>query len=537
MPTSTKRTSSSRLRPFTTALLFLVLMLKAQFCGGGGVTLITHGYNANVNGWVSGMSGAVARYPRFPGTNYTTYTVTLTTDGSNYFYAWSRTNSSPSVTDSGEIIVKLDWSQMAGGSAPYDISTYTVANVASFVLLQTNAISDMAGHALAEFPLHLLGHSRGGSLVAELSRLLGTNGVWVDHLTTLDPHPLNNDGFSDLFLPTDASAKHVYANVLFSDDYWQNLGDGLFVPNGEAVVGAFVRQLTNLTGGYSSSHSDAHLWYHGTIDWTTPTSDTETNITSSERQAWWVSYEQRGTNSGFLYSLIGGGNRLSFDQPMGPGFPVIRDGYNQMWDLGAGTSNNRTALSTNIGAWPNLIKVNRTDTNGIAQGQSLGIRFYYQWARPATSSAVVSFYLGNDQNPLSGNAKFIGQLTVPATGTGVNLATTSFPLYATNAVVGTHSLLAAINGGGQTRYLYAPESVQVVPNAQPPTLDITQLSTSQIRIGVNGQVGQTLVLQAAADLVNWQSVATNTLSTSVWFFTNAQPAAATRLFYRAKLGN
>ena len=250
-----------------------------------------------------------------------------------------------------------------------------------------------------------------------------------------------------------------------------------------------------------------------------------------------MSYEQRGTNSGFLYSLIGGGNRLSFDQPMGPGFPVIRDGYNQMWDLGAGTSNNRTALSTNIGAWPNLIKVNRTDTNGIAQGQSLGIRFYYQWARPATSSAVVSFYLGNDQNPLSGNAKFIGQLTVPATGTGVNLATTSFPLYATNAVVGTHSLLAAINGRGQTRYLYAPESVQVVPNAQPPTLDITQLSTSQIRIGVNGQVGQTLVLQAAADLVNWQSVATNTLSTSVWFFTNAQPAAATRLFYRAKLGN
>jgi len=57
--------------------------------------------------------------------------------------------------------------------------------------------------------------------------------------------------------------------------YWQHLGDGLFYANGESVAGAYVRQLTNLNGGYSSSHSDAHLWYHGTIDWNTPASDTE----------------------------------------------------------------------------------------------------------------------------------------------------------------------------------------------------------------------------------------------------------------------
>src|SRR5207302_952930 len=148
-----------------------------------------------------------------------------------------------------------------------------------------------------------------------------------------------------------------------------------------------------------------------------------------------------------------------------------------------------------------------------------GLRFFYQWARPATSNALVSFYLDDDLNPLNSNGKFIGQLTIPGTGTGVNVATTSFPLNATNASPGLHALLAVINGSGRTRYLYAPESVQVMPIQQAPTLDITQLSTSQIRIGVNGQIGQTLILQAVGDLVNWQSVATNTLSTTTWFFT------------------
>jgi hypothetical protein len=329
---------------------------------GAGVTIITHGYGGNVDGWVTGMANQITNYPVFPGTNSTTYTLTLTTpDGANIYYQWSPVaGAMPTNTDSGEIIVKLDWSQLAGSltdSSVYDMSTYDVAAAVSWVLEQTNSI--FGGHSVTEFPIHLIGHSRGGSLVTEISRLMGMDGVWIDHLTTLDPHPLNNDGNSDLLMPTDASAKNAYINVLFRDNYWQDLG-GFLDPTGEEVNGAYNRQLYNLSGGYNNSspdHSNVHLWYHGSLDLRNPATDTDAYVTSTERYNWWFSYEYYGVFSGFYYSLIGGGDRTSADQPVGQGFPAIRDGYNQAWDLGAGqTAGSRTALASNNGNWPNVIK-------------------------------------------------------------------------------------------------------------------------------------------------------------------------------------
>ena len=497
-----------------------------------GVTIITHGYDGDVNGWISGMAGRIPLYSRFPGTNFTTYTIFLTTDGNNnYFYQWQRTNSAPAATDSGEIIVKLDWSQMAGGSGTYDISTVDVATIASRVLLDPNAISDLGGHALGEFPIHLIGHSRGGSLVAEIAHRLGTNGVWVDHLTTLDPHPLNNDGFFDPLPVTDASVK-TFATVLFHDNYWENSNT---YPYGETVAGSYSRYLSSLSGGYSSAHSDVHLWYHGTIDWRVPAGDTEASITSTERNSWWVGFEQKGTNAGFEYSLIGSSNRLSSAQPLGPGTPGIRDGYNQRWDLGAGTANNRTALGTNNGTWASLIKFDRLETNPVIQGQSIPVKFYYQWARPTNSNATVSIYLDDDPNALDGNEKLLSQMDMPGTtSTNVNAVTVSVPLFATNAAPGWHWLFATINNGGQTRYLYAPEMVQVIA---PPVLDITQIGVGQFRIGVNGQTNETIVLEGSLNLMNWQPLATNTLTSSKWNYTNNAPGGAFVFFYRARIPN
>ena len=123
------------------ALLFLSVLFP-HVTKAAGVTIITHGYDGDVTGWIAAMAEDIPTYfhYRYSGlsTNFTIYTITLTTDGTSYFYQWTRDGGdSPSNTDSGEIIVKLDWSQMAGGLdpyEPYDISTSNVAQIVNYML-------------------------------------------------------------------------------------------------------------------------------------------------------------------------------------------------------------------------------------------------------------------------------------------------------------------------------------------------------------------------------------------------------------------
>lgn len=518
--------------------LLLLGVSVVERAGAGGVTIITHGLDGNTDGWVTGMANKIPTYASFPGTNSTTYLMYFFFSGGNYFLAANRVGGThPTNSDSGEIIVKLDWRDLAAGGDTYN--TYQVASAITPALLNTNFIPELGGHALAEFPLHFIGHSRGGSLLAEVSRQLGTNGVWIDHLTTLDPHPLNDPSFPWdwlLYNAVDAPV-NTYENILFHDNYWQNIASLVY---GKSVAGAFVRKLTNLNGGYADStsgpHSDVHLWYHGTVDWAVPTTDTEANLTAPERTAWWTTNEVQGHNTGLRYSLIGRGDRTSMDQPVGQGFPMIRDGYNQWWDLGAGVANNRTALPVNNGSWPNLIKFNRTTTNQVVQGQAMPVKFYYQWATPATSVGTISVYLDNDVNPLNTNQTLLRSITVFPNGVGgtsISAGTTNLTLSASNAAPGNYAVLAKITTTqGRTRYLYAPEGVEIIVPRQPPTLDIARLNATQYRVGVNGLPGQTVILQSSPDLLQWTALVTNTLASNRWDFTNTPTAGSNARYYR-----
>lgn len=515
-------------------MVALTIWYAAAPSGVAGVTLITHGLNGNVDGWVTGMATNIPAYSGFCGTNFSGYNMTFVPAGGGSFTlsATRTAGGPPTNSQSGELIIKLDWSDLADGGS---YNTYQIASAVVPALISTNFIPELNGHALAEFPLHLIGHSRGGSLWCEVSRLLGTNGIWVDHLTTLDPHPLNDsafpfDGF--LYSAVDAPA-NTYENVLFHDNYWQNLNS---LVRGKAVAGAYVRKLTNLDGANSAPHSDVHLWYHGTINTNTPTNDTEATLQAAQRTTWWTAYESQGAQAGFLYSLIGGADRTSTAQPVGPGFEMIRDGYNQWWDLGAGVANNRTALPANYGAWPNVVKLNRTTTNRVEQGQAMPVKFYYQWAQPGPSLATLRLYLDTDLNPLNTNQTLLEEILIPGTGAGfINLSTTNLILAAPIVEPGNYSVLATLTGGGHTRHLYAPERVEVILPRLAPTLDLVKLNSTQYRIGVNSAAGQTVVLQSSPDLLTWTALVTNTLMTSRLEFTNAPPSSAGTRYYRGLL--
>jgi len=484
------------------------------------VTLITHGNGGTTTNWVTGMGNALAA--RIGG-NVPIYRVDVTNGAGGYgAYLYSAAGGNPLTTASGEIIIKLDWGSLANGSH----TTYSVANVVAQALTNASLIPQLNGHALAEFPLHIMGHSRGGSLVCELSQRLGEQGIWVDQVTTLDAHPISGD-----------APVRGYENVLFADSCYQTEGFPVVV-TGESIPNAHWRRQTVISGGYPfpyDGHSDVHLWYHGTIDLGTDIGNNDPGIaiTASMRNSWWTTNEWRGTNAGFIYSRLGGGDRFSALLPNGANSTAINAGLNRNFEIGAGSATNRTMLMFNQGDWPNVIRLDLASTNPVAQDGQADLQIYYQWARDAGQFMNVEVWRDADQNPLNGNEQLLLAGTASGTtATNVIAGDISVPLDPTNVPVGTYRLFVKLGAGGNSRVLYAPERLTVTASQTAPVLDIAS-DGSVVLIGVNGVAGQRIVVSETADFEGWLPVATNILETSHWQLT--RPATDTNLFFRARL--
>lgn len=479
-----------------------------------GVTLITHGNGGSTGGWITGMANAMSA--RIGG-NIPIYRIDV---GAGLATSVTKiSGGNPLLVTNGEVILMLDWGPVSSGST----TTYDVAGVVAPLFGQTNFIAELGGHALAEFPIHIIGHSRGGSLVCELSKKLGESGIWVDQVTALDAYPIGGDA------PVVA-----YENILFVDSYYQT---DWFLLDGQPIPGSFWRRQTVASGGYAFPydwHSDVHLWYHGTIDLSATASDLEANFTSTMRTQWWTAAEQKGTNAGFIYSRLGGGDRLSVVQPNGASSSTVRSGINQKYDFGAGNTNNRTALSENSGAWPNVIQFSALATNPVAQGGSAQFHIDHQWAVSVAQTQAVQVFLDVDLNPLNGNELLA--LAGTASGTTSNQVGSGIitvPLDATNAPAGNYAVFVKLTGAGRSRLLYAPSGLTVVASPAALRLDIVGGAFGEVIVGVNGIAGQTVVLQQSADLSLWQPVATNVLNSARWEI--PQPNSGTNGFYRAML--
>src|SRR4051812_47451563 len=138
-----------------------------------GVTFLTHGYQGSVKGWIAKMSDDIAA--RAGGASV--YTMKVGENSKRQLAVLSLTRDRGSSgyrsTDAGEMIVKLDWSSVSdGGEATGDIA----AVVSKFLLAQK---ADDNAPRFIELPIHLIGHSRGASLMTALAQGLGQAGVWV----------------------------------------------------------------------------------------------------------------------------------------------------------------------------------------------------------------------------------------------------------------------------------------------------------------------------------------------------------------------
>ncbi len=500
------------------AAALLLTAVAHDRANAGGVTVITHGFNSDVESWIIPMAEKMPGHAGFPGIQAGRYRLKVSSTSSPAI-ATRLAGVAPTVSDSGEVFICLDWSAIDGA---FQASTTQVAQLAVNALTDPLLTADTGGRSLVELPLHFIGHSRGASVVTEMARLLGQQGIWVDQVTTLDPYPVSFFG--------DAAVR-IWKNVLFADNIWQNTsGESI---TGQTVAGAYNRKLLALGGGNDSAHSDVHLWYHGTVDLATPATDTQATIGESERSTWWTAAEARGGLAGFHYSRLGGGDRLDPIMPAGTGTDRVRDGFNGAWNLGGDLVANRTALASNSGLWPNVIRCQRTGTEPVVAGGAFNLAIHYQAGTSTSGTVGLTVLLDPDANPWNGNEFAINAGTLVRTGPN-GMGFVEVPVSTHTTPSGSYRVAVKLADTGRERVLYAASLVEIVPSHQPPSIqgDTVRIEGGLLRFTVRGSPGATLSVQAAQNLVDWAEIATHMMTSDLWEFSDPDTALYPARFYR-----
>ncbi len=445
--------------------LAMLLSVCASGAGAAGVTLFTHGSRPpGTEGrpvWLEAMRDAVAD-ARLDGERiYGEIIVSGFPDPTARVENWLG-----GLGDAvhGEALVLLDWSDVAN-HLDNGVAVDQVAAAAVDQLTEGQA----SYPPLVELPLHFIGHSRGTPLLTDLARRLGERGIIVDHLTSLDSHPLTtNDPFQP-DPPVLDPPSQIFGNILFAENLYQQEAP---YPQGESVAGACNRLFSNLTGGYSGfagPHSNTHLLYHGTIDLATPVDDGEAQLGAAERMAWFNAYESPGgiggARAGFAYSRIArAADRRATAAPVAGGDRPI-DGYHA--DPVLGGAGGRVAVDWSQAVWPNLVRLELWRDGQrlgpgpveIIEGVPVEVRYV---VFDADSGVSINFGLDIDRNPYNDNE------LPPFDFVMHDAAGPQFVAHATTWVPAPLPLdratyvFARISDGPRRRYLYADVDIQFV---------------------------------------------------------------------------
>jgi|GEM_PF-2167310 len=405
-----------------------------------GVTIITHGLGGDTYGWIPAMTSAIAAQANLSNCNFVTYTMTVTDPNKNgsLNVTISKTSGTSPLdsSKSPEILIDLDWSAVAGDLSVigifggYSLPTSVVGAAVAAALIDPTFLTDLGGAALASLPIHLIGHSRGASLVGQIALDLGKSNIWVDQLTTFDPVPST----ASSYLYNDPVVR-AFQNVIFFDNYFQKQDS---FATGFAVSGAHNVGPLSLPGGYASLsivpggyHNNVHLYYLGTIS---PTAREPLFSPSSS----WYSGDTR-TTTGFAWTTLGGATRPA-------------DGIGKAF----GGTASRTSVSVTQPAWADIGFLSITSGSAYTIGQNLTVNFKYQ---DQGSKSTITWYLDTDQNPFNGNEI---ALTTQNLAAAKNITNGSISITLPTVTSGTYYLLGYITDAAGSRLIYASTPISIV---------------------------------------------------------------------------
>ncbi|MGH7176541.1 MAG: hypothetical protein ACREJC_04090, partial [Tepidisphaeraceae bacterium] len=396
-----------------------------------GVTLLTHGFLGNINGWVKSVAdGIVTRAGGRQSASQYVMRVDRNSAGSLAVTSFTleRGSSDARTTRAAEIIIKLDWSRVSGGS----VSTTQVGNVVGDFLRRGNSLTP----TLTSVPLQLIGHSRGASLNVAISQYLGRLGIFVEQNTFLDPVPLNSFPFD-----FGDAAMNVFDNVAFSDNYWRSNGNPISVePNGRSVNGTYQGNLNQTVQVVNSGspHNSVPAYYFGTINYTATTDGVATIFPS-----WYGINNDRPPRdrTGYLFSRIMNGTRPANGVGIAYGGTARR--------VGAGQSS--------AGQWPNLTDLSVLEGSSISAGQNITLRFLRQ---DRDSTASYEFFLDNDQNPFNNTNASVFKLTGRTFSQADAITATRLAARTVGAAPGTYFVYCkTADPGGRIRFAYSTRTL------------------------------------------------------------------------------
>lgn len=425
-------------------VIFLLLTFSHNLHAGG-VTIVTHGYSGDFSypSWVTMMKTAVkGRITNGTVATYKLRLLSLNSADQQFGLSMDYDSSLFYSATSGETIIEIDWSLFAGWDwliSSIGFSTEDVGNAIADYMLSSTHFEQY----LSETPIHLIGHSRGGGLITQISKRFAEKNIWVDHITFLDAVSAGV-----IAGPRDAPWG-VYDNIVFADNYYQTMGGLILHGNYSSPTlnynldSIFINdQLSDFWA--TDTHGYVHDWYYGTIN-------LQADSISIPRADWYTEYSIN--QYGFQLSRIanGAGKRL---------LGVAIDGLSQYH---GGMNGNRPYNVTRTGTqWPNIIIENQDGWSVQEGAQYLRIKTIYN----APASATITFLTDNDCNPYtSGSGREIMSYSVSASQNYQTRDQFYYNWYPVSADNGKY-LYAKITANGKTRYYYLPQTVNVTPASQ-----------------------------------------------------------------------